>query len=43
MTQLFLSHNDWLMSCHNNVDENVSCPLLGVVTLTVGERERGGE
>ena len=42
MTQLFLSHNDWLMSCHNNVDENVSCPLLGVVTLTVGERERGG-
>ena len=30
------------MSCHNNVDDNISCPLLGVVALIGGERERGG-
>ena len=43
MTQLFLSHNDWLMSCHNNVDENVFMSFIGSCNFNSwGERERGG-
>ena len=42
MTQLFLSHNDWLMSFLNDVNENVFMSFIGSCNFN-SWRERGGK